>query len=122
MRDVCTRRASAVHVNRQLPGGLAECHAKRRRRHQHLPAGKAVRAIQLLRELRRCLLFWPLQFVAGSILLGHQAHDMFLHGLAFFISACLFTGGLEAMRRANHTPQADSWEYLGGTRTSAVRG
>lgn len=57
--------------------------------------------------------FWPLQFVAGSLQLGHQEYNMFLHGLAFFISACLFTGGLEAMRRANNTPQADSWEFLG---------
>jgi hypothetical protein len=57
--------------------------------------------------------FWPLQFVAGSLQLGHKEYNMFLHGLAFFISACLFTGGLEAMRRAHNTPQADSWEFLG---------
>ena len=57
--------------------------------------------------------FWPLQFVAGSLQLGHQEYNMFLHGLAFFISACVFTGGFEAMRRANNTPQADSWEFLG---------
>ena len=57
--------------------------------------------------------FWPLQFVASSLQLGHTEYNMFLHGLAFFISACLFTGGLEAMRRANNTPQADSWEFLG---------
>ena len=57
--------------------------------------------------------FWPLQFVAGSLQLGHQEYNMFLHGLAFFISACVFTGGIEAMRRANNTPQADSWEFLG---------
>ena len=30
--------------------------------------------------------FWPLQFVAGSLQLGHQEYNMFLHGLAFFIS------------------------------------
>jgi hypothetical protein len=57
--------------------------------------------------------FWPLQFVAGSLQLGYQEYNMFLHGLAFFISACVFTGGFEAIRRANNTPQADSWEFLG---------
>lgn len=56
--------------------------------------------------------FWPLQLVAAGVELGYREYNVFLHGLAFFISVCLFTGGIEAMRRASNTPQADLWSSL----------
>jgi hypothetical protein len=56
--------------------------------------------------------FWPLQYAAGSVELPFKEYNVALHGLALFASLCLLTGGLEAMRRASNTPDADSWEFL----------
>jgi hypothetical protein len=56
--------------------------------------------------------FWPLQYLAAGVDLPYREYSVFLHGLAFFLSLCLLSGGLEAIRRANNTPEADSWEFL----------
>lgn len=56
--------------------------------------------------------FWPLQYLAASYDPPFWEYKAVLHGLAFFISLCLLSGGLETMRRASNTPQADSWEFL----------
>jgi hypothetical protein len=55
---------------------------------------------------------WPLQFLAASFDLPFWEYNAFLHGLALFISLCLLSGGLETLRRASNTPEADSWEFL----------
>jgi len=55
--------------------------------------------------------FWPLQFLAASFDLPFWEYEAVLHGLAFFISVCLLSGGLETMRRASNTPHDDSWEF-----------
>ena len=57
--------------------------------------------------------FWPLQYLAANLELGYREYNMFLHGLAFFVSICLLTGGIEGIRRANNSPEDDSWEFLG---------
>jgi hypothetical protein len=59
--------------------------------------------------------FWPLQYLAASFDLPFWEYEAVLHGLAFFISLCLFSGGLETMRRASNTPQDDSWEFWRAT-------
>ena len=56
--------------------------------------------------------FWPLQYLAANLELGYREYNMFLHGLAFFISICLLTGGVEGIRRASNSPEDDSWEWL----------
>jgi hypothetical protein len=56
--------------------------------------------------------FWPLQYLAANLELGYREYNMFLHGLAFFISICLLTGGIEGIRRASNSPEDDSWEWL----------
>ena len=56
--------------------------------------------------------FWPLQFLAARAELPFPAWSVALHLLGAFISVCLLTGGLEAIRMANYTPEADSWEFL----------
>ena len=55
--------------------------------------------------------FWPLQYFAASFDLPFWEYQAVLHGLAFFISVCLLSGGLETMRRAGNTPHDDSWEF-----------
>ena len=55
--------------------------------------------------------FWPLQYLAGSFDLPFWEYKAILHGLAFFTSVCLLSGGLETMRRASNTPHDDSWEF-----------
>jgi hypothetical protein len=55
--------------------------------------------------------FWPLQYLAASFDLPFPEYEAILHGLAFFISVCLLSGGLETMRRASNTPHDDSWEF-----------
>jgi hypothetical protein len=56
--------------------------------------------------------FWPLQYVAAALDLGYPEYNMVLHGLGFFVSICLLTGGIEGVRRANDSPGQDSWEFL----------
>jgi hypothetical protein len=56
--------------------------------------------------------FWPMQYFAASVELGFREYNVFLHGLALFISLTVLTGGLEAIRRASNTPEDDSWEFL----------
>jgi len=56
--------------------------------------------------------FWPLQYLAAHLELGYREYNIFLHGLAFFISICLLTGGVEGIRRASNSPKDDSWEWL----------
>jgi hypothetical protein len=56
--------------------------------------------------------FWPLQFLAARIELPFPEWSVALHILSGFISICLLTGGLEAIRMANNTPEGDSWEFL----------
>jgi hypothetical protein len=56
--------------------------------------------------------FWPLQYLAAHLELGYREYNMFLHGLALFISICLLTGGIEGIRRASNSPADDSWEWL----------
>lgn len=56
--------------------------------------------------------FWPLQYLAASLELGYEEYQMFLRGVGLFISVCLLTGGIETIRRASNTPEADSWEFL----------
>jgi hypothetical protein len=79
--------------------------AKRFRRPARFRAGLIAVALALAT-------FWPLQYVAGRVEVRFWEYKVFLHGLAFFISACLLSGGLEAMRRASNTPKDDSWEFL----------
>ncbi len=55
--------------------------------------------------------FWPLQYLAASFDQPFWEYEAILHGLAFFISICLLSGGLETMRRASNTPRDDSWEF-----------
>ena len=55
--------------------------------------------------------FWPLQYLAASFDLPFWEYQAVLHGLAFFISVCLLSGGLETMRRASNTAHDDSWEF-----------
>ena len=56
--------------------------------------------------------FWPLQYLAAHLELGYREYNIFLHGLAFFISICLLTGGVEGIRRASNSQKDDSWEWL----------
>ena len=56
--------------------------------------------------------FWPLQFLAARFELPFAEWSVALHLLSGFISICLLTGGLEAIRMASNTPEADSWEFL----------
>ena len=56
--------------------------------------------------------FWPLQFLAARFELPFPEWSVALHLLSGFISICLLTGGLEAIRMASNTPEADSWEFL----------
>jgi len=56
--------------------------------------------------------FWPLQYLASRVDLPFWEYKAFLHGIAFLVSACLFTGGFESIRRALNTPRDDSWEFL----------
>jgi len=56
--------------------------------------------------------FWPLQFLAARIELPFPEWSVAFHLLSGFISICLLTGGLEAIRMANNTPEGDSWEFL----------
>ena len=56
--------------------------------------------------------FWPLQFLAARVELPFPEWSVALHLLSAFISICLLTGGLEAIRMTNNTPQGDSWEFL----------
>ena len=56
--------------------------------------------------------FWPLQFLAAQIELPFPEWSVAFHLLSGFISICLLTGGLEAIRMANNTPEGDSWEFL----------
>lgn len=56
--------------------------------------------------------FWPLQYLAASLQLGFREYNMLLHGLMFFISICLLTGGIQGIRRASNSPKDDSWEWL----------
>jgi len=56
--------------------------------------------------------FWPLQYLAARLELGYREYNIFLHGLAFFISICLLTGGVEGIRRASNSQKDDSWEWL----------
>ena len=56
--------------------------------------------------------FWPLQFLAARFELPFAEWSVALHLLSGFISICLLTGGLEAIRMASNTPAADSWEFL----------
>ena len=56
--------------------------------------------------------FWPLQFLAARFELPYAEWSVALHLLSGFISICLLTGGLEAIRMASNTPEADSWEFL----------
>jgi hypothetical protein len=55
--------------------------------------------------------FWPMQYLAASFDLPFWEYEAVLHGLAFFISMCLLSGGLETMRRASNTAHDDSWEF-----------
>ena len=56
--------------------------------------------------------FWPLQFLAARVDVPFAEWSLALHLLSGFISICLLTGGLEAIRIANNTPEGDSWEFL----------
>ena len=56
--------------------------------------------------------FWPLQFLAARVELPFPEWSVALHLLSGFMSICLLTGGLEAIRMANNTPEGDSWEFL----------
>ena len=56
--------------------------------------------------------FWPLQFLAARVELPFPEWSVAFHLLCGFISICLLTGGLEAIRMANNTPEGDSWEFL----------
>jgi hypothetical protein len=56
--------------------------------------------------------FWPFQYAVSRFDLPFWEYEAFLHGIAFFVSACLFTGGFESIRRATNTPRDDSWEFL----------
>jgi hypothetical protein len=56
--------------------------------------------------------FWPLQFLAARFELPFPEWSVALHLLGGFISICLLTGGVEAIRMAANTPEADSWEFL----------
>ena len=56
--------------------------------------------------------FWPLQFLAARVEFPFPEWSVALHLLSAFISMCLLTGGLDAIRRANNTPEGDSWEFL----------
>ena len=56
--------------------------------------------------------FWPLQYLAANLELGYREYNLFLHGLAFFVSICVLTGGIEGIRRASNSPEDDSWEWL----------
>jgi drug/metabolite transporter (DMT)-like permease len=56
--------------------------------------------------------FWPLQFLAARIELPFPEWSVAVHLLSGFISICLLTGGLEAIRMANNTTEGDSWEFL----------
>lgn len=55
--------------------------------------------------------FWPLQYLAASFDLPFWEYKAVLHGLAFFLSLCVLSGGLETMRRAGNAPHDDSWEF-----------
>jgi hypothetical protein len=79
--------------------------AKRFRRPARFRAGLIAVALALAT-------FWPLQYVAARVEVRFWEYKAFLHGLAFFMSVCLLSGGLEAMRRASNTPKDDSWEFL----------
>ena len=57
--------------------------------------------------------FWPLQWAATKVQIGgFWEWTMLAHLVGMFISICLLTGGLEAIRRANNTPRDESWEFL----------
>jgi hypothetical protein len=56
--------------------------------------------------------FWPLQFLAARFEFPFPEWSVAFHLLSGFISICLLTGGLEAIRMASNTPEADSWEFL----------
>ena len=56
--------------------------------------------------------FWPLQYAAGFFDFRFWEWNMILHVAAFVFSVSLLGAGLEMMRRANNTPQDDSWEFL----------
>jgi hypothetical protein len=56
--------------------------------------------------------FWPLQFLVSRIEVPFWEFKMALHLFGGFISICMLTGGLEAIRMANNTPRDDSWEFL----------
>ena len=79
--------------------------ARRYRRPARFRAGVIAIAVALAT-------FWPLQYLAANLELGYREYNMFLHGLAFFISICLLTGGIEGIRRASNSPEDDSWEWL----------
>ena len=49
--------------------------------------------------------FWPLQFLAARVELPFPEWSVALHLLSAFVSICLLTGGLEAIRMANNTPE-----------------
>ena len=56
--------------------------------------------------------FRPLQGLAARVELPFPEWAAALHLLSAFVSICLLTGGLEAIRQANNTPEGDSWEFL----------
>jgi hypothetical protein len=56
--------------------------------------------------------FWPLQFLASRVPVSFNEFSTALHLLAAFVSICLLTGGIEAIRIANNTARDDSWEFL----------
>ncbi len=56
--------------------------------------------------------FWPLQYGVGLFDFRFWEWEAILHVVAFFFSVSLLGAGLESMRRANNTPEADSWEFL----------
>ena len=56
--------------------------------------------------------FWPLQYAAALFNFRFWEWEAILHVGAFLFSVTLLSAGLEMMRRANNTPEADSWEFL----------
>ena len=79
--------------------------ARRYRRPARFRAGVIAIAVALIT-------FWPLQHLIASLDLGYREYNIFLHGLAVFLSICLVTGGIEGIRRASNSPHDDSWEFL----------
>ena len=56
--------------------------------------------------------FWPLQGLVGLYEFPYWEYAAFVHGVAAFVSLCLVSGGLEAIRRSSDTPEQDTWEFL----------